>query len=911
MEPRRSASVLIGKGLLKHSADENIAPEGSADLPGPLFLLAEAFADEKGGPEGCMRPFQPLLYVCMTEMADDPIPILHNYFQAGGFIIGGITSLITIPTTPPTFGEAPHHSFNDDFFVLTKYYQHILALVFAVKEINETPQILPNLTLGCRIYDNYSGRYTSYATIKLFSRQKKFIPNYKCEIQNKLISVIGALYSGISFTMARILSIYKVPQITYGSPLHKNNSSEAHSFYQMAPNEAHQYKAIVQLLVHFKWTWIGILFKEEDGERFVHTISSMFSPHKICVAFLKRFKPFYLSTILDDMNWLVEMYLFLMRSNANVVIIYERNMLVLRVLLYLPEMELVPKEPKGKVWIMVAQTDLASYFYQRKWDIQVFHGALSFTVNSNEVPGFQQFLQTRNHFLSKNDGFIKNVWAHAFDCAFPKAPTKNLNGTCTGQEKLETLPGAFFEMTMSSHSYSVYNSVYAIAHTIQAILSSSCRQRGNTIEHTCLQYVQSWQLHSFLKKVTFNNSAGDQVSFDQNGELITGFDIVNWITFPNQSIHHIKVGKLEPWASSSKVFTIHEDALTWHSSFNQVLPISSCTESCLPGYFKQKQEGKQFCCYDCLPCPEGKVSSQHDVDDCIECPQDEYASKKHDSCIMKTLTFLSYENYLGMSLAILAISFSLFTLLVLVTFVKHHNTPIVKANNQDLTYMLLISLLLCFLCTLLFISPPGNIICLLRQISFAIVFSMAVSCVLAKTIIVLLAFMATKPGSRVQKWVGRKLAISIVLSCSLIQATICTIWLATFPPFPYTDLHSETAEIVLQCNEGSVTMFYSVLGYMGFLAASSFTVAFLSRKLPSSFNEAKFITFSMLIFCSVWVSFVPSYLSTKGKYMVAVEIFSILASSAALLSCIFFPKCFLIFLRPHLNIREELIRKKH
>ncbi|XP_058036483.1 extracellular calcium-sensing receptor-like [Ahaetulla prasina] len=771
--------------------------------------------------------------VTLSCPVSDAFPIPHEWYQPGDLIVGGMVSQIIHSFFEIEFKEHPSLIPYDLPLVITKFYQHALALAFAVKEINEDSQILPNVTLGFHLYDSYNNpRMTYCTTLDLLFKSKEFVPNYKCDSQKNLMAVIGGLGPDTSSFMAETINVYKIPQLTYGSFAQEDfQITELFPLYCMVPKEEHQFPGLIQLLLHFGWTWIGLFASENKEERFLQKLQPLLSQNGICLGFTQNI-PEHLH--LEDVSKLSNSFSIidekLLDQKANVFLVYGEtfSMVWLRTVMFLRDPENKESGSFRKVWILMNPIDFILVGGQRNWDLHMFHGALSFSAHSRDIQGFKEFLQVIKPSTHK-DKFHQDVWEQLFDCSFSDTElSSTINEICSGEENLEDLPAPVFEFQMTGESYSIYNAVYAVAH-------SCMRSKSQPRE---------------IQRVKFLN--------------------------------------LLPW---------------------QVLPISLCNDHCSPGSWKKGLEGKKFCCYNCVPCPEGKISNEKDMDDCFQCAEDHYPNKEKKGCILKLLVFLTFKETLGIGLSSAALCLFFLTSWVLGTFIKHRDTPIVKANNWSLTYTLLVSLQLCFLFSLLFLSQPGKVTCLLRQSTFGITFSVAISSVLAKTITVVVAFMAAKPGSQMRKWVGKSLAFSAVLSCSLVQVYICILWLSTSPPFPELDMHSELQEMILQCNEGSAFFFYCVLGYMGILAIASFTVAFLARKLPDSFNEAKFITFSMLAFCSVWISFFPAYLSTKGKAMVAVEVFSILSSSAALLGCIFLPKCYIIVFRPDLNHREQLIKR--
>ncbi|KAG8001938.1 Extracellular calcium-sensing receptor, partial [Nibea albiflora] len=688
-----------------------------------------------------------------------------------------------------------------------------------------------------------------------------------------------------------------------------------------------QVRAMIQILKHFGWTWAGLLISDDDyGLHAARSFQSDFvQSGEGCLAYTE------ILSWANDQTELRRIVDVMKKSTARVVIVFASENHVVNLM-----EEVVRQNVTGLQWI-ASEAWIAATMFQTSRLIPHLAGTLGIAIRRGEIPGLRDFLlRIRPDLHGDENSLVKLFWEYTFQCRFapPPAGWVEAGGAlCTGQEDLEEVESEVIDMSNLRPEYNVYKAVYALAYALDDMLQ--CEPgRGPFSGNSCgnLKRLEPWQVVYYLQKVNFTTPFGDQVSFDENGDALPIYDIMNWLWLPDGRAKLQNVGDVKRSAFKGEVLTIDEDKIFWNFESKKP-PRSVCSESCPPGTRMARKKGQPVCCFDCIPCSEGKISNKtgwysvlniagwryninmylilsvfSDSMECTSCPEDFWSSPQRDRCVPKKTEFLSYHEPLGICLTVTSLLGTCICAVVLGIFIYHRTTPIVRANNSELSFQLLVSLKLCFLCSLLFIGRPRLWTCQLRHAVFGISFVLCVSCILVKTMVVLAVFKASKPGGGASlKWFGIMQQRGTVIVLTSIQAAICTAWIISASPTPHKNYQYYNDKIVYECVVGSTVGFAVLLGYIGSLAVLSCLIAFIARNLPDSFNEAKLITFSMLIFCAVWVAFVPAYISSPGKYADAVEVFAILASSFGLLVALFGPKCYIILLRPERNTKKAIM----
>ncbi|XP_062861002.1 extracellular calcium-sensing receptor-like [Trichomycterus rosablanca] len=770
-------------------------------------------------------------------------------------------------------------------------------MIFAVKEINADPVLLPNLTLGYLVADTcLAEANTLSAALAMVTGQDENVSGERCTKAPKVPVIIGDARSSGSMVVADTLGVFDIPIISYfASCACLSDRTRYPTFLRTIPSNAFRAKAIARLLHVMGWTWVGVVSSDDvSGQSGVQHLLKELQGSAVCVDYFevipKSHAPSRIRRIVERIQ----------TSRAQVVVMIAISQDVEALL-----REAIKMNATGRQWIATEAWSTSTHY--TSFSGTSLAGTLGFALRQVDIHGLGSYMTQLSLEIHLNDSLVRNLWEDFFGCRFgEQTESKPLKPQCTGLEKVEEPGQTYFDI-----SYSVYKAVYAVANAIQDMMD--CEPGKGPFESgECpeIKPIKPKQLLHYLKAVEFTTPVGEKVFFDENGDPSASYDIINWQVGAEGKVEFVKVGQFDVAEGPEQDFQLDLTKVFWGGGLGDKVPVSVCSESCPPGTRKAVQKGKPICCYDCIPCALGEISNTTDSTECTKCPKRFWSNADHTRCVPMLIEFLSFQDNMGVVLSVLSVSGAALTAGVLLAFFLHRDTPLVRANNSELSFLLLLSLKLCFLCALAFIGRPASWSCMLRHTLFGVSFVVCLACVLSKTVVVLVAFRATLPGSSVMRYFGPVQQRLGIFLCTLVQVGICVLWLVLAPPTPTESAGGELgARVVLLCGVGSMVCFSLVLGYIGLLAAICFLLAFFARKLPDNFNEAKFITFSMLIFCAVWIAFVPAYVSSPGKYSVAVEIFAILASSYGLLLCIFGPKCYIILLRPEKNTKKNMMAK--
>ncbi|XP_047248174.1 extracellular calcium-sensing receptor-like [Girardinichthys multiradiatus] len=772
--------------------------------------------------------------------------------------------------------------------------QFAQTMLYAIEEINNRTDLLPGISLGYSIYDTCGSIPRSIKVALALNNGNESLSlnsDKPCTKPVHVQAIVGETSSSPSTAIATLIGPFHIPLIShFATCACLSDKTKYPSFLRTVPSDFYQSRALAHLVKHFGWTWVGAVRSNDDyGNNGIAIFTETAQQLGICLEYSVSF---FRTDSTEKMQKIINT---IKASTSKVIIAFVAH-LDMDVLIH----ELSNHNLTGYQWVGSEGWISDSQFAAADKN-HILDGAIGVSIPKAHVSGLREFMFDVRPLKSLNNDLYTEFWETLFSCKFKQEKPAENDKECTGYEDLTGMENTFTDMSLMPIFNNVYKGVYAVAHALHNILGcdKTCNINVQLDPFTILQHI---------RKIHFKTKEEKEVYFNVKGDPAAKYEVMHWQPRENGTLDFVIVGVYDASLPFDEQLSFQNKSLLWAQSSPKV-PVSVCSEKCCPGTRKVLQKGKPVCCHDCIRCADGEISNITDAVTCVRCPPELWPNKRQDACVMKEAVFLSYEEIMGILLTMAALFGTCITAIVIIIFFRYRKTPLVRANNSELSFLLLFSLALCFLCSLTFIGQPSNWSCMLRHTAFGITFVLCLSCVLGKTMVVLMAFKATLPGRNMMKWFGATQQRLSVLGFTLVQVIICILWLTTSPPFPDKNFKEFKEKIILECALGSAVGFWSVLGYIGLLAMLCFIFAFLARKLPDNFNEAKFITFSMLIFCAVWVTFIPAYVSSPGNFSVAVEIFAILASSFGLLICIFIPKCYIMLLKPEKNTKKNMMGK--
>nr|AIL54465.1 taste receptor type 1 member 1 [Calypte anna] len=759
-----------------------------------------------------------------------------------------------------------------------KYHGYALsqAMRFAVEEINNSSTLLPNITLGYDIYDTCSEPANLHATLRALvqkdGREVEVLSTFR-NYEPQAVAVIGPDCSDVALTTAAVLSVFLVPVISYEASSEVLSQKRLYpSFLRTIPSDGQQVKAIFQLMKNFGWNWVALLGSNNAyGRDGLDALQRLLNENNMCVAYRGTFA---LNADASSQE-LHNLAAILRDIKVNVTVIFANRQSVHPFFKVM-----VQRNVTGMVWVGSEDWSLDQTIRQIP-GIQNIGTVIGISVEMTDPAMVERFVswKAEKSPVAEQDDSVEgggeNGGSAQLDC------TQRCTACHLSASALDTYD--------TQASFNVYSAVYTVAHGLHDLLgcASGACSKGT---------VYPWQLLEKIKQVNFTLYK-NPISFDDGGDIHKGYDIIMW----NWSSKSSAFDVIGTFSVNPDRLIIDQDKILWHTEDNQA-PTSQCSKGCQPGE-RQVQQNHHRCCFTCMACPPETFLNRSDLYSCQSCGADQWSPVSSEACFNRTIEFLSWFDPISWALLIPTVLLLLLMAGLAVLFALNFSTPVVKSAGGKMCFFMLGSLACSCSSIFCYFGEPTLHTCLLRHPLYAISFSIFLSCMTTRSFQIICIFkLNARWPALYEAWLRRGGPVLFIAASTAAQTGLCLAVEAASPSVPRRNYDTWPDRVALECGGAG---WVSATAYTVLLSACCFALSYAGKDLPASYNEAKCLTCSLLLHLACSAAVLCTQGAFRGRAQATVQVLSSLCTLGALMAGYFFPKAFVILLRPHLNTPEH------
>lgn len=836
--------------------------------------------------------------------------------------------------------------------------QRMEAMLWALDEINADPSILPNISLGAMILDTCSN--PSYALEQSMEFVRAFMDSTKEKNQENINSsaicdeegagpsqpvagVIGASFSGVSIMVANILKLFKIPQISYASTsLELSDKSRFEYFSRVVPPDNFQAQAMVEIVKQLGWTFVSTVAAQgEYGEKGISSFIQLATKSGICIGV-----SITINRNADDQEFDKVVETLLSKEKAKAVILF------------------VDEDKTRKLLSATVKKGVAGKFFwigSDSWGAKIHpvrdqewaaEGAITILPKRASILGFDNYFQklrpSNGEECSKSEWNDKKVncrnpwfrefWAKHHRCQFGASTDQ-----CTGSEEI------------TRHQQEglvpfVIDAVYAMAHSLHNLVLDVCCNNTmyyQTKEEALKACISQGKflvcdqifpipdgklLLNHIRNVSFTSIQGSDigdVKFNSDGDGLGRYSVYQYQQKKGGAWEYVWIGEFGEmenyrWdkINSSGVYgmecyTTQElyfelEMSKWNggkSGSVTKIPESICSKPCPMGQIKNFENA---CCWTCVACREDSIVAREDL--CKKCPHGYVSNYFKDMCIKIEPDTISWLNPWAFFPLLLSTVGIIITLEVVAVFIAYNKTSVIMASGRELCYVLLMGILASYMVPFFALARPSVFSCTILRGGLGLCLCVCYSAIFTKTNRISRIFSNTHKGAQKPKWISPRSQLAICSGLISIQLLGVIVWIIVEPPDTqviYMYPQGKHPSALETCGVSTFSMIMSLV-YNMILIILCTVYAFKTRKIPSNFNEAKYIGFTMYSTCIVWLAFIPIFFGTNHDYQVQISslVMCVTVSASVALALLFGPKMYLIMLHPEKCARNYPGNKK-